>query len=184
MNFKKFALSMLGGCLLSAGVSAQVIKPESKILVAYFSQTGNTRTIAQKIQQELGADIFEITPNIPYVDDYNQLVEKAKKEIADGVTPSLRNKVANFADYDIIFVGSPCWWGTIASPVRTFLTEYDFSGKTVIPFMTHGGSGLGHSVDDIKTLVPAAKVTGAESFWGRFVGRADVSSWLNNLKSE
>ena len=86
----------------------------------------------------------------------------------------------------IIFVGSPCWWSTIAPPVGTFLTQYDFSGKTVIPFMTHGGSGFGHSIEDIQKLVPNARIGQGKAFWGARVTGAehDVTNWIEGLKND
>jgi len=85
-----------------------------------------------------------------------------------------------------VFVGSPCWWGTVAPAVASFLSAYDFSGKTVIPFMTHGGSGLGHAEADIKTMLPAARVEKGHAFWGRNARNAgeEVKDWIKELKNE
>lgn len=127
-------------------------------LVVYFSQTGNTRMVAEEIQKQTKADIFEIVPMKAYPDDYGTLVEIAKKEINEGQKPRLKKVLDGIDKYDVIYVGSPCWWSTIAPPVATFLTSYDFKGKTIAPFMTHGGSRMGHSVDDIKKLCPKSTV--------------------------
>lgn len=165
---------------------AQALPPQSKILIAYYSRSGNTAAIANQIKQTTGGDIFEIVPVQAYPDDYRQTTEQAKKEISEGYKPELQNKVKDFAAYDIIFVGSPCWWGTVASPVASFLSEYDFSGKTVIPFMTHGGSGLGHSVEDIKKQLPNAEVTAGKAFWGSKAASAEteVKQWIEGLKND
>ena len=179
-------LTMVGSIFVAGNVSAQVIKPQDKILVAYYSKTGNTQAIAEKIQENLSADIFVIEPVKAYPEDYHQTTELAKKEVQDKMTPAIKNAKVDLSQYDVVFVGSPCWWGTIASPVRTFLTENDFKGKTVVPFMTHGGSGLGHSVSDIESIIPEANVIGAEAFRGSFasIAGSSVQKWLEGLKNE
>ena len=179
-------LAMIGTLFTAGNVSAQVIKPQDKVLVAYYSKSGNTQEIAEKIKENLSADILVIEPVKAYPEDYRQTTEQAKKEVQEKMTPAIKNAKVDLSQYDVIFVGSPCWWGTIASPVRTFLTANDFKGKTVVPFMTHGGSGLGHSVSDIKSIIPEANVTGAEAFRGSFVSMAgsSVKEWLEGLKNE
>lgn len=142
----------------STGRAKSSSSASSKILVAYFSQTGHTRTVADQIHDQTGGDLFEIVPEKPYPSDYDTLVNQAQKEKNENYKPPLKTKVENMASYDVVIVGSPIWWGAIASPVRTFLSEYDFSGKTIIPFTTHEGSGLGSSVEDIKKLCPKATV--------------------------
>lgn len=185
---KKQILSFALGAFLfgTPDVSAQTLEPQNKILVAYYSRSGNTAAIARYIQEAAGADIFEIIPAVPYPDDYRQTTEQAKKEIAENHKPALQNRVENFDQYDVVFIGSPCWWGTIATPVSSFLSEYDFSGKTVIPFMTHGGSGLGHSVEDIKKQLPSANVTDGKAFWGSSaaLASADVNKWIKGMKND
>lgn len=150
------------GSSSSAAESASEEQPTSagtsKILVAYFSQTGHTRTLANQIHDQAGGDLFEIVPEKAYTSDYNALTSQAQQEKNENYKPTLKTKVENMASYNVIFVGSPIWWGTISSPVRTFLSEYDFSGKTIIPFDTNGGSGLGTIVEDIKKLCPKATV--------------------------
>jgi flavodoxin len=131
---------------------------ENNILVAYFSHTGNTRVIANQIHENVGGDIFEIVTVDPYPDDYNACVDKAKQEQDDNSRPELATKVENMDSYDVVFVGYPNWWGTMPMAVFTFLEEYDFSGKTIVPFCTHEGSGLGRSVEDIKELCPQSTI--------------------------
>lgn len=178
------ALPLLLMCMGTA--RAQTIKPTDKVLVAYYSRSGNTREIAKQIRQASGADIFEIIPEQDYPSDYRETTTLAKKEISEGYHPALKNKIGNLADYQVVFVGSPCWWGTIASPVASFLNSDDFSGKKIIPFMTHGGSGLGHSESDIKKAVPQAEVIDGRAFWGNDVQQAapEVSQWLKGLKND
>lgn len=186
MTFKTFVSAMAAALMINGTAQAAPIKNGDKILVVYFSQTGHTQAVAEEISRQTGAGLFELKPQQPYTSAYRELTEQAKKEIEQGYRPALSQKPDSIDEYNVIFVGSPCWWGTIASPVATFLTSYDFGGKTVIPFMTHGGSGLGHSVSDIEKLVPAASVTGAKAFWGSSAGmaRRDIEQWLEELKND
>lgn len=181
-----FSLTAAAYALAPGAVQSQTIKTGDKVLVAYYSRTGNTRTIADEIQKQLNADVFEIIPAQEYPADYRQTTEQAKKEISEGIRPVLKNQPVNLNDYQVIFVGSPCWWGTVASPVATFLAENDFNGKIIVPFMTHGGSGLGRSVIDIKKLAAGAGVTGAKAFWGSSAKNAgtDVNEWIKGLQND
>jgi flavodoxin len=154
-----------------------------KILVVYFSHSGNTRVIAEDIQKATGADIFEIQPVNPYPSDYNAVVDQAKREINANYKPALKTKLDNIEKYDIIFVGSPNWWSTVAPPVATFLSSYNFDGKTIIPFITHEGSRMGRSVSDIQRLCPKSTVLEGLSIRGSSVNsaNADVVNWLKKL---
>lgn len=134
--------------------SEKVSAEPSKVLIAYFSWSGNTRTAAEYIQKATGGTLFEIKPLKAYPDDYDECVDQAKKECRDGFKPELASKVDQMDQYDVIFVGSPNWWGTMAPPVATFLTSYDFKGKTVIPFFTHGGGGVQNCERDAHQLCP------------------------------
>lgn len=154
-----------------------------KILVAYFSQSGNTREIANRIKNTTGADVFAIQPVAAYPSDYQTLVDQAKKEVNAGYKPALKEKVDNIGAYDIIFVGSPNWWNTIAPPVATFLSQYDFSGKTIVPFITHEGSRMGRSVTDIKRLCPNSTILEGLPIRGSSVKNAqkDVDKWVKEI---
>lgn len=156
---------------------------EKKILVAYFSHSGNTRVIANQIHEKVGGDIFEIVTVNPYPTDYNALVDQAKQEQEENYRPQLKTKVENMDSYDVVFVGYPDWWGTMPMPVFTFLEEYNFSGKTIIPFCTHEGSGLGRSVEDIKKLCPQSTILNGLAIRGSDVKNAqsDVSKWLHEI---
>jgi len=157
---------------------------DKKILVAYFSHTGNTRQLAAQIQQALQCDIFEIIPEKPYPNDYDSCVNQAKTEIKAAYKPALKTHLENMDAYDVIFVGSPCWWHTIAPPVASFLAENDFHGKSIAPFMTHEGSGLGVSMEDIQKRCPGAKVLQGLPRRGCKVKNAgeEVSAWLKKLE--
>ena len=128
------------------------------ILVAYFSHTGNTREIANEIHEKAGGDIFEIKTVDPYPDDYEAVKSVAMKELSDNARPKLAGTVDNMDSYNVIFIGYPIWWGTMPLAVDSFLTGYDLSGKKIIPFSTHEGSGLGSSVNDIKALCPNSSI--------------------------
>ncbi len=162
---KKTLLSAIFLCLpLFSGCNAEEpvnITPGSKkILIAVFSYTGNTRQAAQAIQRKTGGTLIEIEPETPYSKDYQAVVKQGREEVDSGFLPKLKTKAANIRDYDVIFVGSPIWWYTIAPPVASFLHDHDLSGKTVVPFFTHGGYGIGHSLKDIRKYAPGAVLAG------------------------
>lgn len=97
-----------------------------KILVAYYSHSGTTKKVAEQIKQAVGGDLFEIKEADPYPRDYDAVVKQAKQEIANGFRPEIKGSVSNISDYDLVIVGSPNWWSTIAPPVATFLTQGNF----------------------------------------------------------
>jgi flavodoxin len=131
---------------------------KTKVLVAFFSHSGNTREIANQIHEKVGGDIFEIKPETAYPASYDSVVEQAKKGIQTGYCPALKTKIKNIENYDTVFVGTPNWWSTIAPPIATFLKSYDLSSKTVVPFCTHGGGGFGHIERDVVKLCPNSTV--------------------------
>ncbi len=155
-----------------------------KILVAYFSHSGNTREIANQIHTRVSGDIFEIVAVNPYPSDYDEAVEQARKELKEEYRPELKTKVENMESYDVVFVGYPIWWGTVPRPVASFLSEYDFSGKIIIPFCTHEGSGLGRSVEDITELCPQSAILDGLAVRGSGVRKAqnEVSGWLREIR--
>ena len=127
--------------MTSTNVYAQKAETSSKTLIAYFSWSGNTRTIAKQIQELTKGDLFEIQTVTPYPKEYRPCTEVAKKEQETNLRPELKNNVDNLADYDLIFIGYPNWWGSAPIVIWTFLESHDLNGKTVIPFCTHGGGG-------------------------------------------
>lgn len=158
-------------------------KIDGKALILYFSHSGNTRECANQIHKKVGGDLVEIVPVETYPEDYDEVVAQAKRELKSDYRPALKTSVENIDSYDVIFVGSPNWWNTIAPPVMTFLSAHDLSGKTVAPFMTHEGTGLGRSVSNIAALCPNATILGGLAVWGREVKTAQyqVSEWLHKL---
>lgn len=154
-----------------------------KVLVAYFSHSGNTKVIANYIAKATGATLFEIKAVQAYPENYNEVVEVAKKEQQQNARPQLVSQVANLAQYDTIFVGYPNWWGTMPMPVFTFLENSNLAGKTVIPFCTHEGSQMGRSEADLKRLCAQSTVLQGLPIRGSSVNSAEsqVLGWLKGL---
>jgi len=153
------------------------INGSPKVLTIYYSYAGNTRKVAHAIHQIVGGDLVEIEPVAPYPGNYNAVVEQAKRELHTGYLPKLKTHAGDTSSYDTIFVGSPNWWSTVAPPVTTFLSEAALSGKTIIPFISHGGGGLGRSARDIAMLCPHATVLESLAVYGADVNAAQ--SWLS-----
>ena len=132
----------------------------SKKLVAYFSASGTTKKAAERLAKAVGADLFEIKPAIPYSSsDLNWMDKKSRSsvEMNDPASrPEISGKLSNIADYDTIFIGFPIWWYVAPHIINTFVESNDFSGKTLVPFATSGGSGMGKTVDELKNLCPNA----------------------------
>ncbi|MDF2985965.1 MAG: Flavodoxin [Eubacterium sp.] len=152
-----------------------------KNLIAYFSHSGNTEIIAKSIKENTGGDLYKIETVEPYSTNYNTVVDQAKKELNADYRPKLISRVENMDTYDVIFIGYPNWWSTIPMGVFTFFEEYDFSGKTIIPFCTHEGSGMGRSERDIKKLCSNSKVLEGLAIRGSSVSKAPgtLAVWLN-----
>ena len=155
---------------------------EGTALIAYFSWSGNTEAVAQEIQAQTGADLFEIVPAEPYTDDYNELLDIAQEEQSSDARPAIAETV-DLSGYDTVFLGFPNWWGDMPMILYTFLDEYDLSGKTIVPFNTSGGSGFSGSLDTIAEMEPDAEVTEGISLGS---GEAEdcedeVAEWLANM---
>ena len=151
---------------------------DKKVLVVYFSHTGNTRTIAGYIHETVKSDLVEIKTVDTYTDDYDALLAQVRKEVADEYCPPLSTTVENISSYDIIFIGYPIWVETAAPPIRSFLTTHDLTGKTVVPFCTHGGSRFS---DAIKTIREMEK--GATVLDGYAIARDRVSSSKDGIQN-
>lgn len=171
---------------------------EKKVLVAFFSRTGenygvgvikkgNTHMIADMIAVEMDADTFEIAHVAPYPEAYGDCTDEVQAEKAADARPELTATVDNFDDYDVIFLGYPIWWGDMPMPVYTFLESYDFSGKTVIPFCTHAGSGLSGTIRTLKNKVTGATVLDGLAIAGTTAqnsqneAKQSVLDWLEKL---
>ena len=143
------------GSVVSTGTENNT-EAGGKVLIAFFSWGGNTRGIAEEIQSQTGADLFEIELVTPYSDDYNTVLMEAQHDQNIQARPEIKNKVENFEQYDTILLGYPNWWASIPMPIASFLEEYDFSGKIIIPFCSHGGGRFGQSLTAITKLAPDA----------------------------
>lgn len=144
----------------------------SKVLIAYFSRkgnnyvngnivklpVGNTETAAKMLQEITGGDLFEIQTVHAYSEDYHTCTEEAQKELRAGARPELMKGLPDISRYHTVYLGYPNWWGTMPMGVYTFLESYDFAGKTICPFCTHEGSGMGHSQQELKKLCPTARI--------------------------
>ena len=156
----------------------------TKVLVAYFSATGTTEGVAEHIANGLNADIYEIVPEEPYTDadlNYNDNNSRTTIEMNDpSARPAISGSVDNMDQYDIVFLGYPIWWGEAPRIVSTFMESYDFSGKTIVPFCTSGGSGVGSSATNLEQLT-----SGANWLEGRRLNGRDsqdtVKEWVNSL---
>jgi flavodoxin len=168
-----------------------------KCLIAYFSRkgqnyasgrivdlnVGNTEVIAKMIQKKTGGDLFHIETVTAYPKDYTETTEVAKNELRTKARPKLTGQVENMGAYDVIFLGYPNWWGTPPMAVFTFLESYDLSRKTIVPFCTHEGSGMGHSEKDIAKACPKATILEGIAIPGTSASSAEseVSSWIDRL---
>lgn len=178
------ALSAMSlGAIAIDGIPSLAHAASAKTLIVYFSWSGNTRGIAQLIHQKIGGDLVEIELVTPYSEDYNTCLEQAKRDQQNAARPELKTHIANMAQYDVIFLGYPNWWASIPMPIASFLEQYDFSGKTIAPFVSHGGGRFGQSMTDIAKLCPSSKILEALSV--RYSGDSSLSDnidkWLNRI---
>ena len=156
----------------------------TKVLVAYFSASGVTAKVAGKLANAIGADLYEIAPEIPYTKaDLNWMNKKSRSSVEMGdrsSRPAISTKVENMDQYDIVFVGFPIWWYREPSIIDTFIESYDFSGKTVIPFATSGGSGLGDSYKNMQALAPSATLKDGRKF-SPSASEASLKEWAEQF---
>ena len=150
---------------------------QPKILVAYFSYTGNTEQGAQLMAEALGADLFTIEMEQPY---RGNIYDVSQRDLNQDARPALASHVADMAQYDVVLVGYPTWWGTMPMPMFTFLNEYDFSGKTLLPFSSHGSTRFGDSISDFSKQVPGAYVGQAFEYYysGGSELEDEITAWL------
>lgn len=177
----------------TAATAADSVK-EGKALIVFFSHAGdnyavgnikqgNTKLVADEIRQVTGADIFEIVAEKSYDMPYRRLTEVARAESEQNELPAFKGSPGDLSRYSTLFVGGPIWWGTYPRVMFTFFHQFDLNGKTLIPFTTHEGSGLGRVVEDLQELYPHANVKGAFSIAGHKVrsNMAAVDEWLQEL---
>ena len=173
--------------LLTAILALAVLSASAQTLVVYYSRTGqnytsdgivnlkvgNTQVVAEKIQKLTGADIFCLETVKEYSADYMTCTQEAKEELNAKARPALKADI-DISKYDTIYLGWPCWWGTYPMCVATFLEAHDWTGKTVIPFTTHEGSGFGQSLRDLKAAIPSATIGKGLSIQGSKVKTASA----------
>lgn len=156
----------------------------SKTLVAYFSASGVTKKLAEKIAQVANADIFEIEPEVLYTDadlDWRNKNSRSSVEMSDlSSRPAISKKVENMSQYDTVITGFPIWWYTAPTIINTFIESYDLSGKKIAMFATSGGTGIEKSVSDLKAGYPELNIVGGKKF--TFASDSDIKMWLENLK--
>ena len=152
-------------------------KAGGAVLIVYFSHTGNTKPVAEFIQGLVGGDLVRLEPLVPYPEGYSAALDPAKQEQRENARPKLKTSIEHFDSYKTVYLGYPIWWGTVPMLVNTFLESYDFSGKTVVPFATSGGTGISQSLQDIRKEVPNADVKD-----GLLVkNNKDIVPWLRKL---
>lgn len=186
--------------MLEMNVNAQAVQPvnHNKVLIAYYSRrgnnycngeivdlkVGNTEVVAAKIRNLIGGDTFYIETIKAYPTDYHETTQVAQKEQKENARPAIKGKVENMANYDVIYLGYPNWWGTMPMAVFTFLESYDFSGKTIIPFCAHEGSAMGRSEQDLKKICPKSTILKGLAIHGSNVQNADkaIEIWVKIVK--
>ena len=188
--------------LTFSAIAEEETEHHDNVLIAYFSRAGenysvgviekgNTELLAEIVAEETGGDLFRIEPVQEYPAGYEECKDVATQERNDNARPEIKNEIENFDSYDVIFVGYPIWWGDMPMIMYTFFESYDFSGKTIIPFNTHEGSGQASTVTSIREECPDADVLSGFSVRGSVAqnngesSRAVVQSWLdsNNFES-
>jgi flavodoxin len=183
-----------GGLMLAVAAGAGVAAPEapaqtlagsSKTLVAYFSRSGNTRLVARQIRQARNGILFEIEPAVPYPEDYETTVRQAEAETKRGFQPPLKVAVSDIGSFETIFLGFPTWGMTPPPVIRSFLSTHELHGKTLVPFITHGGYGRGNAMGVLKKHAPGAKIVEGFVMEGEQEKRvlARVTGWLGKVGS-
>ena len=177
---KKLLSFLMMACAIFTNAKAD--GTNDKILVAYFSATGNTRTVAEKLANTINADLFEIVPEHPYTSedlDWHNKNSRTSVEMGDkNSRPAISSKIEDISKYKIVFVGSPIWWGREPSIIDTFIESYDFSGKTIIPFATSGSSDIGDYGKNLQSLAPHAKVLTGKRF-STSVSAEELKTWAD-----
>ena len=180
---KKILSVLMMICAIFANANAEKPNMKSnKILVAYFSATGNTKSVAEKLATATNADLFEIVPEQPYTsEDLNWQNDKSRSSVEMGnksSRPAIASKIDNISQYKIVFVGSPIWWGREPSIIDTFIESYDFANKTVIPFVTSGSSDISDYGANLQSLSSDAKVLKGKRF-STDVSKEELKNWAD-----
>lgn len=157
----------------------------SKAAVAYFSATGTTRRVAERLAEAAGADLFEIVPEIKYTNadlNWHDAKSRSSTEMKDAAArPAIASRVGDMECYDTVYVGFPIWWYEAPRIILSFLESYEFAGKTIIPFATSGGSGMGRTAEILKASAPGAKVLSGKRVPST-ASEAELGDWVKNYK--
>lgn len=182
MKTKIFLLTVMALFTFGAKLQAQTNSTEKKVLIAYFSWGGNTKHVAEYISGLTGGTLFQIETAKAYPTEYKPCTEVAKKELEDGVRPKLKTKVENLDQYDTIFIGCPVWWHTAPMAIWSFLesTDYDFTGKTIVPFCTYAATYRDETLAKIVELTPQS--THLKGFGAVDKNTKGIKEWLEGIK--
>ncbi len=186
LNTKCFLLCAVIGVFLAGSLAATAAEAApTKIAIVYFSQTGNTRQLAEMIKAQTGGELIELVPQDAYSQEYREVVARGRRELEGKIKPPLKDgKVPPIENYDVIFIGSPNWFNTYATPLATFLAGNSFKGKVVIPFCTYG-SRVGNTLVDITQACPGAVTKEGFGVAGKEVKnvsvKVKVQKWLDGL---
>lgn len=158
MKTWKMMLALAAAAVTAVSCGTKEKQEAQKVLIVYYSQTSNTKAVAEEMATKLGADIEEIVAEKPYDGDFQATIERCMQEREQGIIPEIQPLKADVAQYDVIFIGFPVWFGTYAPPVAAFLNQVDLSGKKVVPFCTFGSGGLESSVANLSEKQPNADI--------------------------
>jgi flavodoxin len=176
--------------------AASVLNPD-KVLIVYLSRTNNTRALAEIIHEYAGGTLVALELEKPYPQNYKQIVDQVANENATGFLPPLKTRISNIQKYDVVFIGFPTWGMQLPPPMKSFLTQYNLSGKTIVPFNSNAGYGIGSSFETVKALAPNSRILEGFSTTGGverdgiyFVikgekekqVREEISKWLKKIK--
>lgn len=177
------AVAALAAPVLSGSLAHAAETGGNKVLIVYFSHSGNTRQLAEQIHARVGGDMVELKTVNPYPQNYKAVVDVAQEEQRNNARPQIATRLDNLDAYETVFIGFPNWWGTLPMPFFTLLETYDLGRKNVVPFCTHEGSRFGRSESDLKRLCPQAHLLKGFEVRGSRVADAqkDVDEWLRGL---
>lgn len=158
-------------------------KNGKKILIAYYSWSGNTKALAEEIHKQVGGDLYPIVPSTPYSETYAVTVARAKQEQLSNARPAIKTMIPNVDQYDMVLLGYPNWWGSYPMMIATFAEKHNLDGKKIAPFFTHGGGGEQRCVSDLRKLLPKADVKADLCIGGNSArsSQGEVSAWLKKL---
>ena len=181
MRIRFLFLSLI--VLLGTNVKAQTSSDSVKILLAYYSRTGNTQNVANQIHEIVGGDMVKIETVKAYPTDHDSILAQVIDELYTGYKPAISTVVDNIEKYDLIIIGHPIWWGHMPPPMRTFVSSYDFSGKRIAHFCTYSSSGIAESRSDLSRLCPNSIILESLAILGKSVNNANdtIKNWLDRI---